>query len=99
MAEDLLLGGLVEDLSGLARLASPITHVSVDVPPFLIMHGSDDPVVPVEQSLVFDEALRSAGVDVTLLIIEGAGHGFPRKEFAHVKPFFDRFLLPSPDSG
>ena len=98
MAEDVLLGGLVEDLSDLAKLASPLTHVSADVPPFLIMHGSEDPVVPVEQSIGFNLALRSFGIDSTLIIIDGAGHGFPREELTPVKPFFDRVLAPIPDS-
>lgn len=98
MAEDLLVGGPVEELADLARLASPITHVSSDSPPFLIMHGSDDPVVPLAQSVDFDIALRALGIDSTLRIIDGAGHGFPRSELVPVKPFFDRFLLPSSES-
>lgn len=93
MAEDLLLGGPVEEKIELANLASPITHISADVPPFLIMHGSDDDVVPVEQSIAFDNALGNAGIDSTLIIIEGAGHGFPRDQLMPVKPFFDRILL------
>jgi len=92
MAEDLLLGGAVEDLTKLAGLASPLTHVTGASPPFLIMHGSDDRVVPVEQSIAFNEALCAVGVDSTLLIIDGAGHGFSRSELTPVKLFFDRFL-------
>lgn len=92
MAEDLLLGGAVEDLAQLAELASPMAHVSVASPPFLIMHGSDDATVPVEQSVAFDAALRAVGVDSTLIIIEGAGHGFPREHLVAVKPWFDSHL-------
>lgn len=97
MAEDQLIGGSVEDLEDLAALASPIAHVSADDPPFLIMHGSDDGTVPVEQSIAFDAALRAAGVDSTLLVVEGAGHSLPRAESVHVKVWFDsRFLEPTP---
>ncbi|MFC2079650.1 alpha/beta hydrolase fold domain-containing protein, partial [Candidatus Bipolaricaulota bacterium] len=92
-AEDLLLGGMAEELPTLAGLASPLSHVSSGLPPFLIMHGSDDLVVPVEQSLVFNEALGATGVESTLIIIAGAGHGFPRENLVYVKPFFDRLLL------
>jgi|GEM_PF-865922 acetyl esterase/lipase len=92
MAEDLLLGGAVEDLAVLAELASPITHVSSNSPPFLIMHGSDDGVVPVEQSIVFDAALQAAGIDSALIVIDGAGHGFPREHLTAVKPWFDTHL-------
>lgn len=99
MAEDLLLGGLVEDLPALAMLASPISHVSAEDPPFLIMHGSEDATVPVEQSIAFDQALHAAGVDSMLLIIDGAGHGFPRSESKAAKAFFDRFLLPSANTS
>ena len=95
MAEDLLLGGLVEDVPELAALASPITHISPDDPPFLIMHGSDDGLVPVEQSMAFDEMLRATGIDTTLHIVEGAGHGLPRGEWIHAKSFFDRRLVPA----
>lgn len=94
MAEDLLLGGLIEETENLARLASPLSHISFDAPPFLIMHGSDDQTVPLEQSIVFDEALRKAGVDTTLIVIDGAGHGFPREHLAAVKPWFDAHLAP-----
>jgi len=76
----------------LAALACLSEHRS-EVPPFLIMHGSDDPVMPVEQSIAFDETLRAVDAESTLLIIEGAGHGFPRSELDPVKPFFDLFLL------
>jgi len=92
MPEDQLIGGSVEDLAELAALASPITHVSADDPPFLIIHGSDDGTVPVEQSIAFDDALRDAGVDTALIVIEGAEHWIPRTERAPVIAFFDRWL-------
>lgn len=92
MAEDQLIGGSVESLEDLAALASPITHVSPDDPPFLIMHGSDDATVPIEQSVAFNAALREAGVTSTLVVIEGAGHGLPRTQIDPVKTFFDQWL-------
>jgi len=95
MAEDLLLGGLVENVPELAALASPITHISSDDPPFLIMHGSDDGLVPVEQSMAFDEMLRATGIDTTLRVVDGAEHGLPRDEWIHVRAFFDRCLIPA----
>ena len=92
MPEDHLIGGSVEDLAELAALASPITHVSADDPPFLIMHGSDDGTVPVEQSIAFDAKLRATGVESTLIVIESAGHWIPRTERAPVTTFFDSWL-------
>lgn len=93
MAEDLLVGGPVEELQDLAWLASPMAHVGSDVPPFLIMHGTDDAVVPVQQSIDFHAALLAAGTDSTLITIEGAGHGFPRSNLPPVRAFFDEHLL------
>ena len=64
------------------RKASPVTYVSKDPPPFLIMHGTNDlgtarGQVPIEQSIAFYEKLKKAGGDATLIKVEGAGHGFP----------------------
>ena len=69
-----LLSG-ADDLAAVAKDASPITHVSADDPPFLIVHGTADVVVPYQQSTTFHEALQKAGVDSTLITVEGAGHG------------------------
>ncbi len=55
--------------------ASPITYISPDDPPFLIIHGENDRVVDVNQSIRLYEALRQAGVEVTLVIVKKAGHG------------------------
>jgi acetyl esterase/lipase len=75
----LLLGGYGNDVAELAKKASPIFHVSKDDPPFLIMHGSMDSLVPHRQSEAFAGALKEAGVESRLVILEGAGHG--GKEF------------------
>ncbi len=71
--EAVLLGTLPRDNPELARLASPLTHVTPDDPPILIMHGTRDKTVPVEQSLEFEKKLKAAGVDVELFLYEG-GH-------------------------
>jgi acetyl esterase/lipase len=70
-----LLGGSGEKVSEVARKASPITHVSRDDPPFLIMHGDADATVPVQQSEAFAEALKKAEVPVILVVLKGVGHG------------------------
>jgi len=89
----MLLGGPVEQNKEKARLASPITFVSKDDPPFLIMHGDQDPVVPYRQSVLLYEALKKVGVEVTLHPVKGAGHGFKGKDISpQVKEFFDKHL-------
>lgn len=56
--------------------ASPVTHVTADDPPFLILHGEKDKLVPISQSQILHEKLLAAGVSSTLVIVKNAGHGF-----------------------
>lgn len=72
---DPLLGGPVAENLARAGMASPIAYATPDDPPFLIIHGDADPVVPYQQSLMLRDALENVGVDVTLLTIEGGNHG------------------------
>jgi dipeptidyl aminopeptidase/acylaminoacyl peptidase len=46
-----LLGGPISEKTELARLASPVSHVSVTACPFFIVHGDQDQVVPLRQSI------------------------------------------------
>lgn len=71
----LLLGATVRDVPDKAKHASGLYHVSSDDPPFLIVHGDQDPGVPIEQSERLAAALRQAGVQTTLHVVKGAGHG------------------------
>jgi acetyl esterase/lipase len=70
-----LLGGPTGEKKDLAEKADPIKYASKDDPPFLIVHGDKDPIVPLNQSELLQEALKKAGVDSTLKVIPGAGHG------------------------
>jgi acetyl esterase/lipase len=72
-----LVGGPVRDRQKLAAKANPITYVDKDSAPFLIMHGEEDKGVLINQSELLDEALRSAGVESTLVRVAGSGHGGP----------------------
>ncbi len=72
-----LLGGAIVDLPELAKRASALHQVSSNDTPFLIMHGDADPQVPLDQSTRLHEALRQAGVESTLIVLPGAGHGGP----------------------
>jgi acetyl esterase/lipase len=57
------------------RQASPVMHVATGDPPFLIVQGNDDQVVPATQSEELAARLRSAGVPVQLELVRGGGHG------------------------
>ena len=92
----LLLGGVVMDQPEKAKAASALHQVTKDDVPFLIMHGTADTSVPVDQSERLHAALKAAGVESTLKLLPGAGHG--GKEFdsaeshAAIQEFLDRHL-------
>lgn len=75
--EALLLGGTVAEKPEVAQTANPITYVSKDDPPFLIVHGTKDGTVPPGQSELLFESLEEHGVPVHWHELEGAGHGGP----------------------
>lgn len=66
----------------IAREASPITHVTADDPPLLLIHGDQDDIVPYALSERFRERLAEAGVKTDLIKVSGARHGpgFPGAE-------------------
>ncbi len=87
------LGGPVEQKLDLARRASPVTYVTKDDPPFLIIHGDQDRTVPFPQSEVLRDALQKAGVSVQLAVVAGGGHGAVRPEHLRMlMEFFNRNL-------
>jgi acetyl esterase/lipase len=91
-----LVGGPVCDHQALAATANPIRYVGKDAAPFLIMHGEEDKLVPMNQSELLDEALRKAGVESTLVRVAHNGHsgpGFTNPEnWAKIVDFFHKHL-------
>jgi dipeptidyl aminopeptidase/acylaminoacyl peptidase len=71
----LLLGDLPDKVPQLAQLASPVEHVDAGDPPAILLHGDEDPQMPIEQMRELEAAYRSAGLDVEAVVIEGARHG------------------------
>ncbi|SEF24014.1 Prolyl oligopeptidase family protein [Amycolatopsis pretoriensis] len=72
--ETSLLGAPPDSVPDLARAASPVTHAHAGAPPVLLMHGSDDDLVPASQSVRLAGALRDAGAPVELHLVPGARH-------------------------
>jgi acetyl esterase/lipase len=68
------LGGQPTAVPQLYAAASPVDHVSPDSAPTLLIHGGNDPLVPVEQSIELADALTNAGVRNQLIVLPGAGH-------------------------
>jgi acetyl esterase/lipase len=92
-----LCGGPLDKKEVVFKAASPITYVSKDDAPVMTMHGTKDPLVPLAQAKLLDEALTKAGVDSTLVIVEGAGHGFAGPEITQrFHAFFDKYLRDRP---
>ena len=57
------------------RQASPINHVTRDDPPFLLLHGDEDDVIPFEQAGFLSDALLAVGVRAEVLRVRGGDHG------------------------
>ena len=93
-----LLGGPVRTHAELARSASPVYYVDGESAPCLIMHGDRDDTVPLQQSEELHAALQKAGVESTLKVVLGAGHGSPAfsqpANLQLMTAFFDRHLRP-----
>ncbi|MGO8674001.1 MAG: alpha/beta hydrolase fold domain-containing protein [Capsulimonadaceae bacterium] len=92
--ESLLIGGPVRDNPAKAAAASPLTYVTSGAPPTMIVHGTADTVVPYHQSEILADALRKAGVTVTLHGVSGANHGrFTDVQVAEItREFLDKHL-------
>jgi len=91
-AIEALLGGPLEKDKAKAIAASPIHYVSKDDPPFLIVHGEGDRVVPVEQSHRLYEELRKAGVNATLKILPVGHQAVLMDAVKDAEVFFDSTL-------
>lgn len=76
-ALDLLLGGQPDAVPELARLASPVFHVDAHDPPLLLMHGDQDPQMPINQSHELEGAYEKLGLPVVFKVQHGSAHGGP----------------------
>lgn len=70
----LLLGGILSERTAQARLASPVTYIDRNDPPFLIVQGEKDQSVNPDQSISLSEKLKKTGVKNDLIIVPGAPH-------------------------
>ena len=92
--EGLLIGGPVQDNKKKTLTADPISYVSKEDSPFLIMHGTKDMAVPYNQSVILHSALKKIGVPSALLTVTGGGHGVGGGVLnEHLQRFFDHHLL------
>ena len=66
--------GDVDNISEVFDLANPINYIDKDTPPFLIIHGEKDEVVPVCQSKLLHEALLKSNLESELILKEDGDH-------------------------
>lgn len=94
--EALFLGDIVSHVTETAKQASPITYVDGNTPPTMLLHGTDDDRVPVNQSQTLKSALDKAGISNELYLLPGGHHGdptFDTKEYVEkVRTFLHRYF-------
>ena len=78
----------------IGRQISPITHVTPDDPPTLIIHGDKDILVPIQQAEIIVDKLKAAGVEAKLVVKKGEAHGWKdwHKDMATIADWFDGHL-------
>lgn len=76
------------------REMSPVTHVTADDPPTILIHGDQDRAVPVGQSRSIIERLSDAKVPARLVVREGVGHAYPgwEADTRLIADWFDQYL-------
>ncbi|MBI1313990.1 alpha/beta hydrolase fold domain-containing protein [bacterium] len=74
-ALQLLLGGQPDEKPDLARLASPVAHVDGNDPPLLLIHGDQDPQMPINQAHELHGAYLKLKRPVEFDVVYGAAHG------------------------
>jgi len=92
----LLLGGPLESTTELAKLASPVFHVDANDPPLLLLHGDQDPQMPINQAHELQGVYEAHGLPVQFVVVHGAKHGSPEffdaKRTAIVAAFLQEHL-------
>ncbi len=78
----------------IAGQISPVTHVTPDDPPTLILHGDNDKLVPIQQAQQMQRKLEQVGVPMKLVLRPGQGHGWPdwQKDMAIIADWFDTYI-------
>ena len=74
-ALELLLGGQPDQQAELAKLASPVSHVDISDPPLLLIHGDQDPQMPINQAHELHGKYKQLGLSVEFEVVHGGAHG------------------------
>ena len=90
--ESILIGAPIQDNDELCALTNPMSYIDPEDPPFLILHGDNDPLVPHCQSEMLFKALQNAGVTSHFVLVPEAGHGPGLFEEEYFRMMCDFFL-------
>jgi acetyl esterase/lipase len=83
-----------DKFEALCRRVSPLSHVSGEDAPTLIIHGDADKLVPIQQAELMVAALKKAGVPAELAVKKGAAHGWSgmNQDMCMILDWFDKHL-------
>jgi|GEM_PF-902615 len=101
----MFLGGNLETARDRHIWASPLNWVTPAAAPTLLLHGTEDKLVAYEQAIWMRDRLQACGVEVQLVTLDGAGHGFAGADAAKAEQAMLAFLgthlgsSRSPDQG
>ncbi|MDB6093069.1 MAG: lipase/esterase [Verrucomicrobia bacterium] len=87
-----LIGGDPHRLPVPAHNSNPSLFIDVETPPFLIIHGDNDAIVPLEQSRILYDAAVKNSINARLHVIHGAGHTGPAFVAPDITAIVDRFF-------
>lgn len=91
-----LVGGPVLSKQALAATASPMTYINGDEPPFMIWHGKWDILIPDDQSVILNNALKKKGIPTQLAQVDYMNHAdwkfYTPERVGKVANFFDQQL-------
>lgn len=92
-----LLGGLVSEKQDMAKLLSPVKWIDKNSPPVLLLHGEQDKVLPIQQSIFLEEIGKAKGADIQLLRVKNADHSFngenPSPSMEEINKIAARFMI------
>lgn len=98
-ALELLLGNGPEEAPALAKLASPVFHVDAGDPPLLLLHGDQDPQMPINQSHELEGVYKASEASkVVFEVVHGGAHGgesfYTGEQLGRVSAFLEEFMRP-----
>jgi acetyl esterase/lipase len=95
-ALELLIGGHPDDLTAIAKMASPVFHVDKNDPPLLLLHGDQDPQMPINQAHELHGVYKDLNLPVEFEVLYGSAHGgkafFDEERLALVDYFLKKHL-------